>query len=47
MWKTVSWCPISCENQGKQNSDGGWGEDFSSCFDREYAARDKLYGHLF
>lgn len=29
---------------GKQNSDGGWGEDFSSCFDREYAARDKLYG---
>lgn len=47
MWKTVSWCPISCENQGKQNSDGGWGEDFSSCFNREYAARDKLYGLLF
>ncbi|CAK9018165.1 unnamed protein product [Durusdinium trenchii] len=29
---------------GKQNSDGGWGEDFASCFNREYAAREKLYG---
>jgi len=29
---------------GKQNEDGGWGEDFASCFDREYASRDKLYG---
>jgi len=35
----VIWAP-----SGKQNADGGWGEDFSSCFDREYAARDKLYG---
>jgi len=28
----------------KQNADGGWGEDFASCFNREYAQRDKLYG---
>ena len=31
---------------GKQNADGGWGEDFASCFNREYAAREKLYGRL-
>lgn len=29
---------------GKQNPDGGWGEDFASCFNREYAPREKLYG---
>eukprot|EP00931_Biecheleriopsis_adriatica_P040301 TRINITY_DN23091_c0_g1_i2.p1 TRINITY_DN23091_c0_g1~~TRINITY_DN23091_c0_g1_i2.p1 ORF type:complete len:844 (+),score=162.66 TRINITY_DN23091_c0_g1_i2:67-2532(+) len=29
---------------GKQNADGGWGEDFDSCFNRAYASRDKLYG---
>jgi squalene cyclase len=23
---------------GKQNANGGWGEDFTSCFDRDYAA---------
>jgi len=28
----------------KQNADGGWGEDFASCFDRQYAAKDKLPG---
>jgi len=28
----------------KQNADGGWGEDFLSCFNREYASRDKIYG---
>lgn len=28
----------------KQNEDGGWGEDFASCFNREYASRDKIYG---
>jgi len=28
----------------KQNADGGWGEDFLSCFNREYTSRDKLYG---
>lgn len=28
----------------KQNDDGGWGEDFSSCFNREYPSCCKLYG---
>eukprot|EP00929_Paragymnodinium_shiwhaense_P104219 TRINITY_DN6837_c0_g1_i1.p1 TRINITY_DN6837_c0_g1~~TRINITY_DN6837_c0_g1_i1.p1 ORF type:complete len:821 (-),score=147.37 TRINITY_DN6837_c0_g1_i1:88-2550(-) len=28
----------------KQNEDGGWGEDFASCFDKHYAAREKLWG---
>lgn len=28
----------------KQNADGGWGEDFNSCFYREYASKEKLYG---
>jgi len=27
-----------------QNSDGGWGEDFASCFDKAYASRPQLYG---
>jgi len=27
-----------------QNQDGGWGEDFNSCFDRAYASKPKLYG---
>lgn len=29
---------------GKQNADGGWGEDFASCFNREYTGKEKLYG---
>jgi squalene/oxidosqualene cyclase-like protein len=28
----------------KQEPDGGWGEDFLSCFNREYTTFDKLYG---
>eukprot|EP00933_Yihiella_yeosuensis_P037782 TRINITY_DN3178_c0_g1_i1.p1 TRINITY_DN3178_c0_g1~~TRINITY_DN3178_c0_g1_i1.p1 ORF type:complete len:820 (+),score=142.81 TRINITY_DN3178_c0_g1_i1:135-2594(+) len=28
----------------KQNEDGGWGEDFASCFNKEYTACSKLYG---
>eukprot|EP00927_Polykrikos_kofoidii_P026769 TRINITY_DN23781_c2_g1_i1.p1 TRINITY_DN23781_c2_g1~~TRINITY_DN23781_c2_g1_i1.p1 ORF type:complete len:865 (-),score=112.79 TRINITY_DN23781_c2_g1_i1:234-2747(-) len=29
---------------GKQNTNGGWGEDFESCFNRDYTSCDKLYG---
>lgn len=29
---------------GKQNVDGGWGEEFASCFNREYTSSDKIYG---
>eukprot|EP00932_Pfiesteria_piscicida_P004787 SRR837773.14691.p1 GENE.SRR837773.14691~~SRR837773.14691.p1 ORF type:complete len:169 (+),score=25.88 SRR837773.14691:39-509(+) len=28
----------------KQNTDGGWGEDFASCFNREYSSPEKIYG---
>jgi len=28
----------------KQNADGGWGEDFASCFNRAYESRPRLYG---
>jgi squalene/oxidosqualene cyclase-like protein len=33
-----------CFLLSKQNADGGWGEDFSSCFNRAYESRPRLYG---